>query len=157
MASNANNKLQKRENLFGLTANDGGGLFGMDAPMYNPSHAPTRGERWLMDQFQERTLAMDVAPTLGVMGLHQMGKVHSAASDIFTETSVHVMAAKDAAQGSDALPYVEEFSRQLVTRCGRHMMGVVDLVDTQIGMVVSQPVIAPPYKPTLIDKLTGRG
>src|SRR5690349_14003616 len=142
---------QKNVSLLGLspiTADD------FQLTPYDPVQKPAnREETRIQEAFRKHELIIGLTAEKARLGITAQAIVHKHASDVFAPAVSFMMANKDAVRGTEAYPYVEEFTVRQGRMLGQHLLGTLEIVDQDIALVVHESLNLPPEELTFLQRL----
>jgi hypothetical protein len=100
----------------------------INPPQYPVNRAITKRERQILDTFHEEVLVIDATEAKAEFGMYKIGQLQERASDLFGDTVSSMFQNKEAAKGTEAEPYVAEFTMRQIQMYARHMLGTLERV-----------------------------
>jgi hypothetical protein len=92
-------------------------------------------------------LVIDVTEAKAEFGMYKIGQMQERASDLFGDTVSFMLQNKEEARGTEAEPYVAEFTLRQIQMYARHMLGTLEVAGTRIGEEVHRSLSLPPEEP----------
>lgn len=148
----ANTTQKQNQSLLGLPAlsNDGTS----DLVPYGAGHKPaTREEERVLELFHKHELIIGLTAAKARFGMDAQAAIQQHASDLFGPTISHMIQNKDAVRGTEAFPYVEEFTLRQIRMFGQHLLGTLEIVDQNIALIVHESLNLPPEQRTFLERL----
>jgi len=113
----------------------------------NSFRALTRDEERLIEEDRKQQLAIEIRAAKGRLGMSKIAEVHKHAELTFDEAAGFIVEIKDRPGRSPQLQaYVEQFSERQIQLLAQHLLGVVDVSATGIGMEVHRDPYPPPER-----------
>lgn len=124
---------------------------------YSPSRREvTREESRVIEAYHREELVIDLTAEKGKLGMRKLGEVQETASELFGDTVSFMLDVKNEAKGTEAQPYVDEFTLRQIQMYARHMLGTLEIVGTNIGLEVHRSLNLPPEELGFWQKLFAR-
>jgi len=90
-------------------------------------------------------LAIDIISTKARFGASKIGEIHQHASLTFDETTSFIVEIKDrSGRSQQHQAYADQFSERQIQLLAQHLLGVVDVSATGIGVEIHRPPYPPP-------------
>src|SRR5438477_6472938 len=115
----------------------------------------TREEARTIAEFHKEELIIDLTAEKGKLGMRKIAEVQECASDLFAPTVAYMLQNKEDMRGTEAYPYVEEFTLRQIQMTAKHLLGSLDVVDTNIAMIVHESLNLPPEQRGFWQRLLG--
>ena len=146
------NLSKKNESVLGLPPIQSGLGFVPLAPERQPAN---REEERVLEAYHRQRLIIDLTAEKGEYGMFKLGEVQECATTLFGSTVSTIQAEKEQFRGTEAQPYVEEFTLRQIQMYAHHMLGSLDIVDTNIGTEIHRSLDLPPEKRGFLARLFG--
>lgn len=151
----ANTTQKQDQSLLGLPAlsNDGTS----DLVPYGAGQKPTnREEERVLELFHKHELIIGLTAAKARFGMNAQAAIQQHASDIFGPTISHMIQNKEEARGTEAEPYVAEFTLRQIQMYARHMLGTLEVAGTRIGEEVHRSLSLPPEQKGFWARVLGQ-
>lgn len=156
MNTNGHNANKKYVSVLGLAPMQAPNSLGLTP--YSPLRRDiTREEMRAIEEFHREELIIDLTAEKGKLGMRKIAEVHECASDLFAPTVAYMLQNKEDMRGTEAYPYVEEFTLRQVQMYAKHLLGTLDMVDTNIAMLVHESLNLPPEQQGFWQRLLSGG
>lgn len=132
------------------------GLSPINPPQYPSNRATTRREGQILTMFHEEVLVIDVTEAKAEFGMYKIGQLQERASDLFGDTVSYMLETKNQIRGTEAQPFVDEFTLRQIQMYARQMLGTLEITGSRIGEVIYDPLSLPPEQLGFWQKLLGR-
>jgi hypothetical protein len=116
----------------------------INPPQYPANRAITKRERQILDTFHEEVLVIDATEAKAEFGMYKISQMQERASDLFGDTVSFMLQNKEEVKGTEAEPYVAEFTLRQIQMYARHMLGTLEVAGTRIGEEVHRSLSLPP-------------
>ncbi len=155
MSNNGTNGQKKSVSVLGLPPVQAANSLGLE-PYSSSRRAITRDEKRVIEAYHKDQLVTDLTGEKGKFGMRKMSEVQQCASELFGETVLFMLDTKNDVRGTEAQPYVEEFTLRQIQMYARHMLGTLEVVDTNIAIEVHRSLNLPPEQLGFWQKLLNR-
>jgi|GEM_PF-3916237 len=155
--NNGNKTTKKNVSVLGLAPLQGQATDSLGLAPYNASsRAITRQEERIVEKFHEEELIIDLTGEKSKFGMRKIGEVHQYAAELFGDTVSHMLDVKNDARGTDAQPFVDEFTMRQIQMYARQMFGALDITGVRIGEEIYRSLNLPPEQLGFWQRLLGR-
>jgi hypothetical protein len=162
--SNSNINGKKNESVLGLTpmqpqSTSSLGLAPLgpiNPPQYPANRAISKHERQILDTCHEEVLIIDATEAKAEFGMYKLGQLQERASELFGDTISFMMQNKEEAKGTEAEPYIAEFTRRQIHIYARHMLGALEVTGTRIGEEMHRSLNVPPEEKGFWARVLGK-
>ncbi len=153
MTNNANGK--KSASVLGLAPLQSANSLEL-VPYSSSRREVTREEKRVIEVFHREELIIDLTGEKGKLGMRKMSEVQQCASDLFGDTTTYMLENRNRVRGTEAEPFVEEFTLRQFQMHARHLLGSLEVVGTNIAVEMHRSLNLPPEQLTFWQKLLGR-
>ena len=150
----ANTTQKQNQSLLGLSPLSNFG--GTDLAPYSSTREPANHEEGrILDLFRKHELIIDLTAEKARIGMSAQAAIQQHASDLFGPTISYMLQNKDALHGTEAYPYVEEFTLRQIRLLGQSLLSTAELSSQNIALIVHKTLNLPPEQRGFLDKLFG--
>lgn len=151
---------KKNESVLGLVPLSQPSNFGSHSGLvpHKSVRTMTQDDQRVLDELYKEALVMDGIRTKSLFAMDQIAEIEKHGIATFKETVGYILAIKDEACSKEQQAYIDEFCVRGIHALARHMLGVMEVGATNIGIEVHRSLypIPEPTKPvSLLERLFG--
>jgi hypothetical protein len=122
-------------------------------------HALTKDEQCLIEGSRKQNLAIEISRAKALHGASRILEIHECAALAFDDTSCFIMELKDRPGRSQwHQAFTDQFYERQMQLLARHMLSLVEVAATDIGMIVHEDPYPPPEpepRPGFLQRVFG--
>ena len=122
---------------------------------YVLEHPVTRDEKWITEQFHTQTLVIEAEGEKTIFAQVEIGEIHVHAQSVFADSVTSMFETKQEAQGTEYLPYIDEFTKLNAQSLAKHLYGSFEVGAAAIGVEISRSLYPPPEPTGFWKRLLG--